>query len=254
MDGSQQDFVAETYAPRAQAYVESSTHAQGADLDQMEAVLSGAGIGRALDLGCGGGHVTYRAAPLVGSIVACDLTAAMVAAVARTAAERGLSNVSVECAPAENLPFGSASFDAVLCRFTAHHWADVEAGLREARRVLKPGGRAVFMDSVAPADRTCDSHLQAVELLRDPSHVRNFSVAEWLAMLARAGFAAETVTERKLRMIFPVWIARTRTPALNADAVRAIQAAAPPHVKTHFAIGEDGSFDLDTMVVVGRGG
>ena len=251
MDGSQQSFVAETYAPRAQAYVESGVHAAGADLDQMEAVLAGAGLRRALDLGCGG-HVTYRAARHVAEVVACDLTDAMVAAVARTAAERGLANVSVHQAAAERLPFEDASFDAVLCRFTAHHWNDLEAGLREARRVLEPGGRAIFMDSVAPPDRVCDSHLQAVELLRDPSHVRNFSVAEWLAMLARAGFAVETVTERKLRMDFPAWVARTATPPLNAEAVRAVQAAAPPQVRAHFAIGPDGSFDLDTMVMVGR--
>ena len=62
----------------------------------------------------------------------------MLDAVAATAAERGLTNITVRQAAAEHLPFADAHFDIVLCRFTTHHWQDMEAGLREARRVLKP--------------------------------------------------------------------------------------------------------------------
>jgi len=51
--------------------------------------------------------------------------------------------------------------------------------LREARRVLKPGGRAVFMDAISPGPALLDTYLQAVELLRDPSHLRDYSLAEW---------------------------------------------------------------------------
>ncbi|WP_237477473.1 class I SAM-dependent methyltransferase [Lichenibacterium dinghuense] len=252
MSDAQNSFTADHYAPRAQAYVDSRDHSQGADLDEMEDCIRGAGLGRALDLGCGGGHVSYRAAPHVGAVVACDVTPAMLDAVARTAAGRGLANVETRRAGAEALPFADAEFDAVLCRFTAHHWADVEAGLREARRVLKPGGLAVFMDAVAPPDRAADTHLQAVELLRDASHVRDYAVSEWLAMLGRAGFAVERVTRRKLRMVFPVWIARTAVPPATAGAIRALQDGASPAVRAHFAISEDGSFDLDTATMVGR--
>ncbi len=256
MADAQTSFTAEHYAPRAQDYVDSRDHAQGPDLDQMEAALrhafAGAARPRVLDLGCGGGHVAYRAAPHAAEVVACDVTPAMLEAVARTAAARGLANIATREAAAERLPFADASFDAVLCRFTAHHWADVEAGLRGARRVLKPGGLAVFMDAVAPPDRAADSHLQAVELLRDASHVRDYSVAEWTAALLRAGFAVDTVTRRKLRMVFPVWIARTRVAPDMAAAIRALQDGASAAVRAHFAIGPDGSFDLDTATMVGR--
>ena len=186
--------------------------------------------------------------------MACDLTPAMLEAVRRTAAERGLANIETRQARAEALPFADGAFDAVLCRFTAHHWADVETGLREARRVLKPGGLAVFMDAVAPPDRAADTHLQAVELLRDASHVRDYSLAEWLAMLGRAGFAVERVTRRKLRMVFPTWIARTAVPPATATAIRALQEGASAAVRAHFAIQGDGSFDLDTATMVVRAG
>ena len=52
--------------------------------------------------------------------------------------------------------------------------------------MVKANGLAFFMDVVAPEERVLDTHLQAVEVLRDASHVRNYSVAEWLSALARA--------------------------------------------------------------------
>lgn len=51
----------------------------------MEAVIAGASQARVLDLGCGGGHVSYRAAPHVAEVVACDVTRSMLDAVVRTA-------------------------------------------------------------------------------------------------------------------------------------------------------------------------
>jgi SAM-dependent methyltransferase len=244
------EFAAAHYAPRAVAYVESSVHSGGADLDQIEALLRGRAFARALDLGCGGGHVSYRAAPLVREVVACDVTPAMLDAVAESAAARGMRNIAVQLAPAESLPFADAWFDAVLSRFSAHHWADMEAGLRQARRVLAPGGLAVFIDTVALDDPALDTHLQAVELLRDASHVRDWSVPEWVAALSRAGFALDGVTLRPLRMDFSAWIARTGASSLHAEAIRSLQEQAPSHVRESLAIGPDGSFDLTVATFV----
>ncbi|HEY0184183.1 MAG TPA: class I SAM-dependent methyltransferase [Rhodopila sp.] len=249
---SPQNFAAEQYAPRARDYVTSVVHSTGGDLDQIEAELRARGAARVLDLGCGGGHVSYRAAPLAGEVVACDVTQSMLDAVAATAAERGLSNIAVCQAAAESLPFEDGYFDMVLCRFTTHHWQAMEAGLREARRVLKRAGRAVFVDTVVPSDRTLDTHMQAIEVLRDVSHVRNYSVAEWVGALSRSGFAVEGITMRTLRMEFPVWTARTRTPSVHVEAIRSLQAGAPSLVREHFAIGPDGSFDLEAATIVVR--
>ena len=72
-----------------------------------------------LDLGCGGGHVSYRVAPHVREVVAYDLSAEMLAAVRATAAERGLANiVDPSRARPKRLPFPDASFDLVLSRYT----------------------------------------------------------------------------------------------------------------------------------------
>lgn len=254
MPKSRHDFAAEHYGPRARDYVTSTVHSTGEDLDQIEAAVRGHAAARVLDLGCGGGHVSYRAAPHVAEVVACDVTPAMLEVVAATAAERGLANIVPQQAAAERLPFADADFDFVLSRYSAHHWQAMEAGLREARRVLKPDGRALFIDSIAPADAVLDSHLQAVELLRDVSHVRNYRVAEWVGALSRAGFAVTGITPRVLRMEFATWIARTRTPAAHAVAIRSLQQGAPAIVREHFAIAADGSFDLEAATFFARAG
>ena len=246
---TQQDFVAKHYEARAADYVNSTNHSTGDDLDQIESALHGYSSARVLDLGCGGGHVSYRAAPHVSQVVACDVTASMLRIVAQTAAERRLSNITVVQGAAEHLPFKDAEFDVVLCRFSAHHWENMEAGLRETRRVLKPGGLAVFIDVVAPEDALLDTHLQAFEVLRDPSHVRNYRLAEWIAALSRSRLAVHGVTTRKLRMDFSVWIARTHASAEHASVVRSLQNGSPEAVRAYFAITPEGSFDLDTVTL-----
>jgi ubiquinone/menaquinone biosynthesis C-methylase UbiE len=247
MTQSHHSFVDTHYSARASDYLASAVHASGEDLDQIEATVRGCSAARALDLGCGGGHVSYRVAAHVAEVVALDLSRQMLEIVLHTASERGLHNITAQQSAAENLPFEAGHFDCVISRFSAHHWRDLEAGLREARRVLAPTGRAIFIDSVAPAVPLLDSHLQTMELLRDPSHVRDYTSPEWVAALARAGFAVASLKARRLRVEFASWIARTRTPALHAEAVRLLQTNAPEEVRRHFSIDADGSFLLEAV-------
>jgi SAM-dependent methyltransferase len=240
------------FGPQAQAYVQSAVHASGEDLDALEALAARLRPARALDLGCGGGHVAYRLAAHAGSVTASDLSADMLAAVRETAAARGFANLLTEQAPAERLPFADDEFDLVATRFSAHHWQDLDAGLAEAHRVARPGAAAVFIDAIAPGRPLLDSHLQAVELLRDTSHVRDYTAGEWTAAVERAGFDIAAARRWKLRMDFPTWIARMRTPKLQADAVRALQTVASAEVRAHFEIEPDGSFQLDVLMLEAR--
>lgn len=244
------DFASRHYTPRAADYVTSTVHATGADLSALSHLLSGRSVGRLLDLGCGGGHVSYAASPHVASVTACDPTNTMLENVARTAEQRGLGNIETMRAAAETLPFSDNSFDAVVTRYSAHHWSDVVAGLSEARRVLKPGGLGVFMDVVAPRDPRHDSHLQTVELLRDASHVRDYTVAEWLAFLSVSGFAVASLRMDRLQLDFASWVARTRTPELYQQTIRAVQSEAHEDVRHAFDIGPDGTFAVDTVFIV----
>jgi SAM-dependent methyltransferase len=240
------------FGSAAADYVTSAVHASGADLEHIAAIAAAAAPRHAVDLGTGGGHVAYAMAPHAARVSACDLSEAMLAVVAAEARARGLDTVETVVAPAECLPLETASADMLACRFSLHHWRDAPAGLAEARRVLRPGAPAVFVDVIAPAWPVADTHLQAVELLRDPSHGRDYTAREWQAMLDAAGFAVIAATPARLRMDFPTWTARMRTPPEQIAAIRGLQARAPAEVADHFAIESDGSFTIDTILIEAR--
>jgi SAM-dependent methyltransferase len=249
MNRPHENVVEAQFGPRAKAYVESAVHADGEELKALEEIVAAIRPKNALDLGAGGGHVSYRMARFADRVSAVDLSSEMLAAVSAIARDKGLSNITTVRASVEALPFADGAFDFLACRYSAHHWRHFDAGLREARRVLKKGSRAVFVDIYAPASPLFDTHLQAVELLRDASHVRNYTLAKWAAALSNAGFAIDRLWTSQLRMDFPIWTARMRTPDENVLAIRSLQFAASGTTKAHFEIESDGSFAIGVMFV-----
>jgi SAM-dependent methyltransferase len=249
MNRLHESIVDDQFGPRASAYVTSVVHSSGADLDAIEALAQEARPPCALDLGAGGGHVAYRLASHALRVVAADISARMLATVADTASARGLTNIETRVAMAERLPFADDAFDLLASRFSAHHWGDLQAGLAEARRVLRPGAPAVFVDIVSPGSPALDTHLQAVELLRDTSHVRDYTVAEWVSALSRAGFAPKRLTTWRVAIDFGSWIERMATPGQAVAAILGLQAAASEATRAHFAILPDGSFELEAAMI-----
>ncbi len=247
-DRSQEALNARQFGSTAAAYVASSVHAGGEDLQQIADIARGLAGGKVIDLGCGGGHVSYAVAPFVAAVTAYDISSEMLAAVEREARQRGIGNLSTRQGPAEALPFPDACFDAVFCRLSAHHWPDVRKGLREARRVLKAGGIGVFADIVAPETPVLDTFLQSFEMLRDASHVRDYSMVEWVEFATQAGFVITGVTRRRLWLEFSSWVGRMRTPPIQIEAIRALQAAMADPVRRHFAIEANGDFTIDSVV------
>ncbi|GGN58935.1 S-adenosyl-L-methionine (SAM)-dependent methyltransferase PhcB [Novosphingobium indicum] len=249
MTRSHNTVVDEQYGAKARDYVESAVHAGGDDLDALEMIAERERPDRAADLGAGGGHVAYRLARRSGTVTAIDLSAAMLDAVREAGAQRGISNLETCVASVEALPFDDGCFDMLACRFSAHHWGDFESGIREARRVLAPGATAVFIDVISPGHALFDTHLQAIELLRDPSHVRNYSEAEWTSALARSGFRVRATQKRRLRMEWESWVDRMQTPETHREAMRSLQDRASAETRTYFAIEPDGSFTIDTLQI-----
>ncbi len=101
-----------------------------------------------LDLASGPGEPALTLAHIVGPrghVVATDIAPAMIAAAQEQAVAHGLMNISFAVTDAQNLPFASASFDVVTCRFGIAHMPDYRQALGEIRRVLKTGGRAAFV-------------------------------------------------------------------------------------------------------------
>jgi ubiquinone/menaquinone biosynthesis C-methylase UbiE len=99
-----------------------------------------------LELACGTGLVTFRAAAAVqpaGHVVATDISDKMVEHLRQAASAAGFRNIDVARSEAEVLRYPDSSFDAVLCALGLMYVTDPLASLREVARVLKPGGRIV---------------------------------------------------------------------------------------------------------------
>lgn len=100
-----------------------------------------------LDIGAGMGAGSMRAAKAGARVVAVEPTPFMRAALqARRICSRHRGKVDVADGTAEHLPVDDASIDAIWAVNTMHHWSDVEAGIAEVARVLRPGGRVVLVD------------------------------------------------------------------------------------------------------------
>lgn len=108
---------------------------------------------RVLDLASGTGEPSLslgrRVAPN-GSVVATDLSGAMLRALTEHAEAEGVTNIETQVCDAQDLPFADASFDRVTSRFGIMFFADTPLALAQIRRVLKPGGKVALLVWGAP--------------------------------------------------------------------------------------------------------
>jgi ubiquinone/menaquinone biosynthesis C-methylase UbiE len=246
------DSVQKQFSPVAANYATSAVHVAGPDLTAMLAAAGARADQRVLDAGCGAGHTALAFAPHVAEVIALDLTEAMLAQGRKLARDRGIANITFQRGDVERLPFPDASFDLVTSRYSAHHYPHPQVALSEFARVLKPGGAFLLIDVVAPEPPAQDTFLNAIELLRDPSHVRDHTVEQWRRMFDASGLAAEALETWPLRLEFESWVARMQTPFLAITQIRALIDGATRDVRAALAIEEGYSFSVPTALLRGR--
>ena len=245
------DAVRRQFGPAAEAYLASAVHAQGEDLGNVLSFLDPRPHESVLDLGCGVGHTLRRVAPKVRLAVGADATPGMLAGARSLMEQERIDNVALVVTTAESLPFLDASFDGVTCRLAAHHFSDVARAFAEVARVLGPGGRFVLSDNYAPDDPALDAWINDLEAIRDPSHVREHTVAQWRTLLERAGFGVADEARSVTPLEVEPWLARSRTPEREAKRVREMLRSASPAARDTFTIG-DGTFELLKVVLLAQ--
>jgi ubiquinone/menaquinone biosynthesis C-methylase UbiE len=174
----------------------------------------GDGHERVLDIACGPGVLLPTLSSCADTVVGIDLTlrSLQLARKAETPGSRflvrGLS---------ENLPFRSGCFDATVLRLALHHFLEPVAALASARSALRPGGRLVVLDLLAPDNAEARELRDALERFRDPSHTNLVSREEMRSHIEQAGFAAPVETFWSQRREFSEWARIIHEPRRMSD-------------------------------------
>ena len=182
------------WSSRAEAYRNAPEQREGEDLDLIVRWAEGAET--ALDVATGGGHVANRLRDAGIEVVTCDPAPGMMP--------------DVVCR-AEDLPFADDSFDLVVTRVAAHHYDDVAKAVAEMARVAADA--VLIVDNGFMGD-----DVEAAEKLRDTSHVRNYSEAEWRSFAETAGLVVEDVQHFEKPIELQPWL--DRCGCVEDDAVR----------------------------------
>ena len=220
--------VRDEFTRQAETFSASSAITDSALTQRFVDALGEAAQGSVLDVPCGPGILSAAIAKSARDVVAFDLTPEMLKNARQRCSEAGLANVSFREGNAAELPFADAAFDAVVTRLSVHHFDRPGRVMSEIFRVLRPGGRFVIADVIS-SEQPAEAELQnAIEILRDPSHVRMLPGSELTSLIKDAGFAIESqVTWDKPRE-FEEWMGivndASRVPPLRA-VVRALASA-----------------------------
>ena len=210
--------MTDVWSERADAYRTSAIHSAGEDLDLVVAWCEpGLGV-NVLDVATGGGHVARRLREAGATVVTTDPAPGM-----------GADTT----APAESLPFADGSFDAVACRLAAHHFADVLAAVQEMARV---SNRVVICDNTFVSEQS-----EEADRLRDPSHVRNYAVAEWESFFELAGLRIAEQHHFTRPLEIEPWLERVGCTGDDAARVRELLGDRV----------QDGWMPLPTLVIKG---
>ena len=194
--------MTDVWSQRAEAFRESPTHREGADLDLLVEWCEPGPDVKVLDVATGGGHVARRLREEGCAVVTVDPAPGMKADV---------------LAPADHLPFADGSLDVVTCRIAAHHFPDIRAAVEEMARVSNR--LLVIEDNLFRGD-----HVEEAERLRDPTHVRCYSEDEWKDFVTAAGFEVEQVEHFDRRQSVDAWLERVDTPPEAAARIRELLA------------------------------
>ena len=149
-------------------------------------------------------------APFAAHVTCLDATEAMLDVGKEAARSEGLTNMDFRIGLVENMPFEGETFDVVISRLAFHHFAGMEKPFSEMTRVLKRRGTLAVIDMEAAPEELRERE-DTLEILRDPSHVKNRSLPEFLSLYKKYGFTVVKEEHTPIRVSLEAWLDLTKT-------------------------------------------
>ena len=181
-------------------------------MDSMQLLIKLSEVGAddsVLDVACGPGLVACEFAKHGKHVTGIDITPAMIEQAVNAQNSKGLINMSWDTGEAYPLPYADGSFDLVITRYSFHHFRRPWKALKEMIRVCRTGGRVLAADVAVKPEHSED--YDALEMIRDPSHVHALTTAEFqdmfqrsgLKMCTQSGYGIDIEVESQIRASFP---------------------------------------------------
>lgn len=193
----------------------------GAITNRFKDAIASKRAGVMLDLACGPAMLLASLASTMRLSVGVDVTPKMIQMARATCRAASSANTQFVESLAERLPFATAAFDCVVTRLSIHHFPDPLVVLREVKRVLKSDGLLVIGDLISsddPAERRLHN---ALEQLRDPTHIRMLPASELLEVVTAAGFRVTATDHWLQHRQFKEWAAIVA----NARSLQSLEVA-----------------------------
>ena len=205
-------IVEREFGKQAERFSQSPTMRQKGGLEILPRLIGTKPNHRVLDLACGPGFVALEFAKHANEVIGVDLTAAMLKQARGLARKEKIANVAFRRADVNRLPFSDGAFDLVVTRASFHHFPEPQRVLNEMARVLKPKGRILISDNTSRDDTAKSRRQNALEKMRDPSHVEMLPLKKWRRLFKGADL--KIVKERRVVQPRHVedWMELTHTP------------------------------------------
>ena len=226
-DQQHKSLVQQQFGRSANDYASSDIHAAGESLRILLDMVNPRDSWHAVDVATGAGHTAMAFAPLVGNVIATDITDPMLKETRQLAKQRKIENLTVMVADAESLPFDDNTFDLLTCRLAFHHFKNQTKALAEFARVLKPGGSIGFTDNYTVEDPVAADFYNRFERLRDPSHHKVCSTERLKSLFDSAGFTDLESKKLTKEFEFHEWADRQRVCGNDKAKLLQMLAATP---------------------------
>src|SRR5580700_9382221 len=204
---------------QAALYATSAVHRCGPSLPVLVEMAGPEPVDLVLDVATGTGNTALILAPQVSKVIGLDVASGMLDQARARAEAENVRNVKFLPGSAEQLPFANDEFSLVVSRHAPHHFHRLDKFLGEVRRVLRPGGRFVLADQISPSDQVAD-WVDRWERMRDPSHFRQRTIAEWRELAEAAGFSWIRDQLVQYELPFDWWVKQA---GCKEETVRALQ-------------------------------